>query len=157
MLTPSSALFDSDCFLDILPKFEGWTGLFALIGIFISHLLQIFACSNLVDENTPLLADDQEALVHDQSHSKSSLYSLEIGIALHSVLIGITLGTSTEEFMPLLIAISAHQFFEGMALASLIFEAPIDQLQAFGLLAFYSLGTPIGIALGISLREACIF
>ena len=154
MLTPSMLLFESDCFPPFLPSFHGWTGLFCIIGIALAHMVQLAACSH-VEEQTPLLAEEND--YHEHSHSRSSLYSLEIGIALHSVLIGITLGAATTELVPLLIAISFHQFFEGIALASVIFESSIDQLQSIGLLAFYSLGTPIGIAIGISLREACIY
>lgn len=46
-------------------------------------------------------------------------YILEFGIALHSLIIGITLGvTPGTEFITLLIAISFHQFFEGFALSA---------------------------------------
>jgi zinc transporter 1/2/3 len=146
MLTPSMFLFQSDCFPLILPKYSSWTGVFCLLGILIAHLLSMFACSHLEEEEMPLLEG------HDPQNN-SLLYSLEIGIALHSILIGITLGTSTTEMVPLLIAISFHQFAEGVALASVIFESNLEQAQAFGFLAFYSASTPVGIAIGISLRE----
>jgi solute carrier family 39 (zinc transporter), member 1/2/3 len=57
--------------------------------------------------------------------------------------------------VPLMIAISFHQFFEGVALASVIFESNLEQSKAFGFLLFYSCSTPIGGVIGISLREGC--
>lgn len=43
---------------------------------------------------------------------------LEVGIAIHSVIIGVALGvtTASDEFNPLLTALCFHQFFEGLAL-----------------------------------------
>ena len=47
---------------------------------------------------------------------------LELGIVVHSVIIGITLGASTspKAIRPLVAALSFHQFFEGMGLGSCI-------------------------------------
>jgi hypothetical protein len=47
---------------------------------------------------------------------------LEMGIVAHSVIIGISLGTSqsTETIKPLLAALSFHQFFEGLGLGGCI-------------------------------------
>jgi zinc transporter 1/2/3 len=57
-------------------------------------------------------------------HSNSiTVYLLEFGIALHSILIGIALGVATEDFGVLLIAISVHQFFEGLGLSIIVLEA----------------------------------
>jgi hypothetical protein len=56
--------------------------------------------------------------VHTHSHGflllkerQLSVYLLEVGIFTHSVLVGITLGTSRSEFTSLLIALSFHQYF----------------------------------------------
>jgi zinc transporter 1/2/3 len=54
----------------------------------------------------------------DHDHLKITAVILEAGIALHSLIIGITLGvTSGHEFVSLLIAVAFHQFFEGFALS----------------------------------------
>lgn len=47
---------------------------------------------------------------------------LELGIVVHSVIIGISLGASQspETIKPLLAALSFHQFFEGMGLGGCI-------------------------------------
>lgn len=47
---------------------------------------------------------------------------LELGIVVHSVIIGISLGASQSPatIKPLLVALSFHQFFEGMGLGGCI-------------------------------------
>ncbi|TKY66177.1 Zinc transporter 1 [Spatholobus suberectus] len=54
---------------------------------------------------------------------------LEIGIVVHSVIIGISLGTagSMNTIKPLLAALSFHQFFEGLGLGGCI-----SQILQFG-------------------------
>lgn len=49
---------------------------------------------------------------------------LELGIIVHSVIIGISLGASgeAETVRPLVFAIAFHQFFEGMGLGGCIFQ-----------------------------------
>ena len=87
-----------------------------------------------------------------QQH-KISTYLLEFGIALHSVLIGITLGVTSESFIPLLIALSFHQFFEGVALGAQI--ARVDRMSlrsALSMVLFFAVTTPIGIVIGIGIQ-----
>ena len=57
------------------------------------------------------------------SHSnRISAYLLEMGIAIHSVIIGVALGVAREEFISLFIALVFHQLFEGIGLSSVISE-----------------------------------
>ncbi|KAJ1655630.1 hypothetical protein IWQ61_004645 [Dispira simplex] len=84
-----------------------------------------------------------------------STYLLEFGIALHSVIIGLALGTADgQEFLPLLIALCFHQFFEGIALGARI--AGLNYSAAWmpmvNALA-YAITTPLGTALGVALRS----
>nr|KAJ3422429.1 hypothetical protein HK105_008074 [Polyrhizophydium stewartii] len=80
---------------------------------------------------------------------------LELGIASHSVIIGLTLGIATDEFKTLLIALCFHQFFEGLALSAIVLDAGFRRwTMAFGMVVFYTLTTPAGIALGIVVRES---
>lgn len=83
---------------------------------------------------------------------------LEAGIIFHSIMIGVSLGTSGgSQWRPLFIAIIFHQLFEGLALGSRI-----------GLLIFphgkgykkwvmggaFALITPIGVAIGIGVHAS---
>jgi ZIP zinc/iron transport family len=79
---------------------------------------------------------------------------LEMGILLHSVIIGIALGvTGNSEFFPLLIAISFHQLFEGMALVIILSESVMAKWLRWTLLIAYPLSTSLGTAIGIGLQS----
>ena len=81
-----------------------------------------------------------------------TVYILELGIAIHSIIIGVTLGTTTEQstFTYLFFAMALHQFFEGIALGSSIVKANINEKwKVIGMMLFFSLTTPIGIAIGL--------
>ena len=85
--------------------------------------------------------------------NKISTYLLELGIALHSVLIGLTLGTTAESFVPLFIALCFHQFFEAIALGAQIANLKTTSLKsAISMVVFFSLTTPLGIAIGIGIH-----
>jgi zinc transporter 1/2/3 len=92
----------------------------------------------------------------EQRSREIGTYILEFGIALHSVIIGITLGATVgAEFISLLIALLFHQFFEGVALggriASLQFKR--SSLQPWLLSAWFACSTPLGMAIGIGIRS----
>lgn len=81
---------------------------------------------------------------------------LEFGIAMHSFIIGIALGVSREaaEIKPLLVAITFHQCFEGIALGSCLIEAEYGKGMYAALGVFYSLTTASGVALGIGIASS---
>ena len=81
---------------------------------------------------------------------------LEFGIAMHSFIIGVALGVSREpsEIKPLLVAITFHQCFEGIALGSCLIEAEYGRATYAALGAFYSLTTASGVALGIGIASS---
>ncbi|CAA6671880.1 unnamed protein product [Spirodela intermedia] len=88
----------------------------------------------------------------DQIRHRVISQVLELGIVVHSVIIGISLGASTQPstVRPLLGALSFHQFFEGLGLGGCI--AQVGQVQgraAFLMALFFTLTTPVGVALGI--------
>lgn len=81
--------------------------------------------------------------------------AIEAGIIFHSILIGVTLGVATGSgFVALLIAIVFHQTFEGLALGSrlslLVWRGAGTKLL---MATMYVLTTPVGIAIGIGVRE----
>ncbi|KAG9141058.1 hypothetical protein Leryth_012632 [Lithospermum erythrorhizon] len=80
---------------------------------------------------------------------------LEMGIVVHSVIIGISLGTSgsPDTIKPLLAALSFHQFFEGMGLGGCLSQAKFKSLSTSIMAIFFSLTTPVQgmrISIGIS-------
>ncbi|GMP68339.1 hypothetical protein CsSME_00027983 [Camellia sinensis var. sinensis] len=80
---------------------------------------------------------------------------LELGIVVHSVVIGLSLGASNNPctIRPLVAALCFHQLFEGMGLGGCILQAEygakVKAIMAF----FFSATTPFGIALGIGLSN----
>ncbi|KAG0369509.1 high-affinity Zn(2+) transporter zrt1 [Gamsiella multidivaricata] len=89
----------------------------------------------------------------NDSQRRISTYILEAGIAAHSVIIGVSLGVSSEaEFMGLLTALVFHQFFEGFALGARITDLEFERTKTHYWLAIvFSLTTPIGAALGVAI------
>ena len=80
---------------------------------------------------------------------------MEIAIALHSVIIGVAFGSmgtaSKSELVGLLVALSFHQLFEGIALGTAL-QAARTQLgsrKVFGFALTFALTTPIGITIGL--------
>ncbi|KAE9586421.1 putative zinc/iron permease [Lupinus albus] len=78
---------------------------------------------------------------------------LELGIVVHSVIIGISLGASDnpDTIKPLVAALSFHQFFEGMGLGSCITQAKLKLRTITTMALFFALTTPVGIAIGIGI------
>lgn len=105
-------------------------------------------------------SQDDATLSHDKEQQEKrsrviGTYILEFGIALHSVIIGISLGTTVgSEFVSLLIALLFHQFFEGVALGGRIASLKFSRSSKspWLLSAWFAASTPLGIALGIGIR-----
>ncbi|XP_015064136.1 zinc transporter 8-like [Solanum pennellii] len=78
---------------------------------------------------------------------------LELGILVHSVIIGVSLGASEspKTIKPLVAALTFHQLFEGMGLGGCIAEAKFKIKKAALMAIFFSLTTPIGIAIGFGI------
>jgi hypothetical protein len=80
---------------------------------------------------------------------------LEAGILFHSVFIGIALSISTgPAFLVLLVAISFHQTFEGLALGSRIANLVFARgsIKPWVMAAAYGATTPLGQAIGLAVR-----
>ncbi|OJD14412.1 hypothetical protein AJ78_05237 [Emergomyces pasteurianus Ep9510] len=108
------------------------------------------------DEQREASADDASSikLTPEQQHKKAVMQCmlLEMGILFHSVFIGMALSVSTgSAFVVLLIAISFHQTFEGLALGSRIAAIKWEgkTIQPWLMALTYGCTTPIGQAIGL--------
>ena len=124
---------------------------------------------------------DQEAgLSAEDSLAKCNVLALEAGIIFHSIIIGVTIGTASGEgwvvsrdqggalfwgapvdlapsSKPLLIAITFHQLCEGLGLASriaLLRKTAAGSLLKIAMCSAFCLTTPVGIAIGIGVRQS---
>ncbi|KAL5215157.1 hypothetical protein ABZP36_004309 [Zizania latifolia] len=81
---------------------------------------------------------------------------LELGILVHSVIIGVSLGASVRPstIRPLVGALSFHQFFEGIGLGGCIVQANFKVGATFIMATFFSLTAPVGITLGIAISSS---
>ncbi|CAO3572446.1 unnamed protein product [Mortierella alpina] len=106
---------------------------------------------------TMTLIEPQDIVLEQARRSRLvGTYILEFGIALHSIIIGITLGTipDTPKSISLLTALLFHQFFEGVALGGRISVLDFDRssLRPWLLSTWFMCSTPLGIAIGIGIR-----
>ncbi|KAL0075963.1 Zinc/iron permease [Phycomyces blakesleeanus] len=97
-----------------------------------------------------LLEDD------DQSFRNIGTLMLELGIVMHSIIIGITLAnTGNDEFITLLIALVFHQFFEGVALGTRINDMNHSNwIKPVLMGGLFMIMTPIGVAIGIGIHSS---
>ncbi|XP_060188350.1 zinc transporter 1-like [Lycium barbarum] len=126
---------------------------------------------NIVDEEAASARDEHAGNIHIQNHGSTSIRSdremmklsenirnriipqvLELGILIHSIIIGVSLGASQDTGMikPLLVALSFHQFFEGIGLGGCISRAKFKSISTTIMAVLFSLTTPVGIGIGIS-------
>ncbi|XP_071722126.1 probable zinc transporter 10 [Rutidosis leptorrhynchoides] len=80
---------------------------------------------------------------------------LELGIVVHSVVIGLSVGASSNTctIKGLVAALCFHQMFEGMGLGGCILQAEYKWVKKTIMVFFFSVTTPLGIAIGIGLSN----
>lgn len=107
----------------------------------------------------------QDHLAHRHEHREGdshgnltgqllSIFILEFGVVFHSVFIGLTLGT-TEELEILLVVLVFHQMFEGLGLGARLAIAPWPENKKwlpYLLGVIFAFSTPIGVAAGVGAR-----
>ena len=94
---------------------------------------------------------EKEVVTKSVASKQRSAVLVELSILIHSVLIGFDLGLQTKsQWVPLVIAITFHQFFEGFAVGQIVLDAQFTFWKKFTMTAFYSLTTSVGIAIGIA-------
>ncbi|KAF7041208.1 hypothetical protein CFC21_051032 [Triticum aestivum] len=81
---------------------------------------------------------------------------LELGIIVHSVIIGMSLGASenASTIKPLVVALTFHQFFEGIGLGGCIVQARFRLKSVLMMALFFSLTLPVGVVIGIGISSA---
>jgi solute carrier family 39 (zinc transporter), member 1/2/3 len=72
---------------------------------------------------------------------------------VRSIIIGIALGVEEEEFKVLLIAIVFHQFFEGIALSTVVLESLTSKIKIAFMVLLFSITTPVGVSIALGIRE----
>jgi zinc transporter 1/2/3 len=109
-----------------------------------------------VPEHTRLSQDTRS-----KNKGAISLNMLELGIVVHSVVIGVDLGVSTSQassLMSLVIALCCHQFFEGIGLGVCISNAMhpghISKGRVITMVAWFACTQPAGILLGMLLESS---
>ena len=85
-------------------------------------------------------------------------YVLEGAIAVHSVIMGVSLGAlgngDIAVIKVLMIAYGFHQLLEGISLGCAISATDLDVRKIVGLVVFFSGTLPIGIVIGLSMASA---
>lgn len=161
MAVPAFESFQNPCMPDRWRRYGGWPTVFILVGVLfvqavqtivLDHFAKHQSADNAVDTEhaSPEIASlaNAQAIHSDgcpsthamiqhardgaRHHHRITTVLLEVGVVLHSVIIGITLGVSGgAEFVPLLIAISVHQFFEAIAISAAAMSCGFPTLKFF--------------------------
>ncbi|KAL3332519.1 hypothetical protein AABB24_032874 [Solanum stoloniferum] len=149
-----------------------FSGFIAMVSALATLMVDTYATSYYSKKNLKngvvAQSGDEQGIVHAHSHahvhglsdSKSELLRyrvisqvLELGIIVHSVIIGIALGASEspKTIKPLVAALTFHQFFEGLGLGGCIAQAKLKTRTIAIMGLFFSLTTPIGIGIGLGI------
>ncbi|VUC37306.1 unnamed protein product [Clonostachys rosea] len=96
--------------------------------------------------------DDTDVSHRSCASQMLALLILEFGAIFHSFFVGLTLGT-TRQLVLLLIVLVVHQLFEGLALGARLADAPWPPNRKFlryVFVALFAMATPIGTAVGMT-------
>ncbi|XP_066385502.1 fe(2+) transport protein 2-like [Miscanthus floridulus] len=106
-------------------------------------------------EATDKVEEDVEAGKVQLSRNRVIAQVLEMGIVVHSVVIGLGMCTSQNvcTIRPLVAALCFHQLFEGMGLGGYILQTEYGARMKSGLVFFFATTTPFGIAVGLALTK----
>ncbi|KAJ2763330.1 hypothetical protein IWQ57_005586 [Coemansia nantahalensis] len=175
MLGAAIETLGDKCLDGRMGDYESWPALLAMLAILAMHLMEHVLTrrvANACAAAATAAAGTNDAGAHsgekdhahamalfgDERRRRLSTYILELGIALHSVIIGMTLAvTGGAAYKTLLAAISVHQFFEGMAVGSRVSTLEFGR-HTFALrtlnAAGFALTTPLGQAIGIGIHQS---
>ncbi|XP_015080970.1 zinc transporter 5-like [Solanum pennellii] len=152
-----------------------FSGFIAMVSALATLMVDTYANSyyskkNLKNGVVVAQSGDEGGVVHPHSHGSGSMMVdsesellryrvisqvLELGIIVHSVIIGIALGASEspKTIKPLVAALTFHQFFEGLGLGGCIAQAKLKSRTIAIMALFFSLTTPIGIGIGLGITN----
>jgi len=151
------------CLPEFFQAYSASAGLFAMIAALFTHLVEYIAeeysaaSSSSKSDHDSKEEHEVDTQQHQHHHfvesetSSVAVYILEAGIAVHSVIIGVDLGLTVEEFDSLFIALIFHQFFEGIGLGYKLSELKSKlRIRSIINCLLYSFTTPLGVAIGIA-------
>ncbi|EEF51561.1 zinc/iron transporter, putative [Ricinus communis] len=182
VLPDSFDMLWSDCLKENPWHKFPFTGFVAMLSAIVTLLVDSMAtsiyskkCSVGVNPENELVQQDREmgTVNARQGHSHGHFHAskatdgqqllryrviamvLELGIIVHSIVIGLSLGASnnTCSIKGLVAALCFHQMFEGMGLGGCILQAEYKLFKKVMMAFFFSVTTPFGIALGIALSK----
>lgn len=176
MLLPGSESLTSSCVpWEFNTNYGAYAFLLAMIGGLLTQFLDyhmiLYAMSRLEKNKKTCNGQEEEVpkggqaghsheAMHGMIMDKSSLksieaYMLEFGVSIHSIFIGITIGISDDSRLNVLLpALVFHQFFEGIALGSRVYDAKFEShFKEVILISIFSFSAPIGMAIGVITRE----
>ncbi|KAK1423068.1 hypothetical protein QVD17_18362 [Tagetes erecta] len=182
VLPDSFDMLRSSCLADNPWQKFPFTGFVAMLSAIFTLMVDSMATSMYTSNNNAIAAEgsvvvagDQEMAVasgggmhfHGHNHGQKSAIGqqllryrvvamvLELGIVVHSIVIGLGVGASNDvcTIKPLVAALCFHQMFEGMGLGGCILQAEYKTIKKAIMVFFFSITTPFGIALGIALSK----
>lgn len=120
LYTHASMMFANDCVGEL--DYEGTTSAIVMAGLFLSFLVEYFGSRIVIHKTRKMsgIGIEERAKAVLQTEVVSIIV-MEAGIIFHSLLIGLTLVVSGDNFvMTLFVVIIFHQIFEGLALGTRI-------------------------------------
>jgi zinc transporter ZupT len=132
--------------------------LFAMVSLMTIYFITTeinWYCMRQLKELKHVACDEED---ESRMSALVKLYVLELGIAVHSVIIGLALGVTKgyASAQTLVIALCVHQAFEGLAVGSLTVAAELSWLKKIFFFAVFSLTTPIGTAVGMGVTTSAV-
>ncbi|KAL6198669.1 hypothetical protein ACLB2K_028458 [Fragaria x ananassa] len=149
--------------------FTGFVAMVSAIGTLMMEALATgYNKRSALSKPQPVDGDEEinevhgSALVLEPSNSSDTIRNriisqvLELGIIVHSVIIGVSLGAcqNLPTIKPLVAALSFHQFFEGIGLGGCIYQAKFSHKTMTVMVGFFSLTSPCGIGVGIAISNS---
>ncbi|KAI6704234.1 hypothetical protein NL676_013370 [Syzygium grande] len=135
--------------------FAGFIAMLAAIG---TMMVDTFATSYFERSHFGKAADEQSPAAGKGTRRRTHRIIsqvLELGVVVHSVIIGVSLGASDNPrtIKPLVAALTFHQLFEGIGLGGCISQAKFESRKIAAMVVFFCLTTPVGIGVGMGMSS----